>query len=61
MSPFWKYLKDGTKPEDKATWKKVRRYIHLYKMEDDIVYRLGGINNSQLFVPARLREEIMYA
>lgn len=58
IGPIWLFLKEEELPKARSARNKVKRRAHKLYMEDDVVFRRGGIRGKQLYVPARLRDEL---
>lgn len=58
-SDLWHFMKNGTLPSRPKDVKFIQKISKHYFMDNDIVYRHGGINGKQLLVPACLRDEVL--
>ena len=58
-SDLWHFMKNGRVPVHRSNY--VRKFAKSCFMENDVIYRYGGVYNKQLLVPQCLQSEILMA
>jgi transposase InsO family protein len=56
---LYRYLHDGTLPTKRKDIKFLQRISRPYYMDDNVIYRRGGVNGRQLLVPACLHDQLL--
>jgi hypothetical protein len=57
--PIWNYLVNGKLPDGKRASNKLIKLSKSHIVDDNLIYRLGGVEGKQLLVPKILRDEIL--